>query len=326
MKAPLISVVVPVYKTEAVLSRCIESILRQSYSDFELLLIDDGSPDRSGEVCEEYAMTDVRIHVFHQQNSGVSVARNRGVKEAIGEYILFIDSDDWIAPDFFSTLSTHLGRYDILFFGGQSVSDTGDFILEQRPEAMDTSRNSLSDIVFSMFKIGLLGYMWSMAIRRTLITDNSISFKKGISIHEDSLFCYHCLLVTHHVISLDIVPYRYVIYKTVNTLSKLTPAIYGSIAIERISLMEKLLDTLHTPTVEKDYILSNMKYWAWGRCLDWACEQPEKIKAINKIMLELSGIRSFSVYSNSGRLMRFCISVNNPYLLLLGKKFSKLIK
>lgn len=97
---PEISVIVPVYKVEEYLPQCIDSILAQTFTDFELLLVDDGSPDRCGEICEEYAGKDMRIRVFHQQNSGVSAARNIGLQHAKGTYIVFVDSDDWVSTDY----------------------------------------------------------------------------------------------------------------------------------------------------------------------------------------------------------------------------------
>ena len=95
---PEISIIVPVYKVEEYLSQCIDSILVQTFTNFELLLVDDGSPDRCGEMCEEYAQKDERIRVFHQENAGVSTARNKGLAEAYGKYIVFVDSDDYILP------------------------------------------------------------------------------------------------------------------------------------------------------------------------------------------------------------------------------------
>ena len=93
---PEISIIVPVYKVEEYLSQCIDSILVQTFTNFELLLVDDGSPDRCGEMCEEYAQKDERIRVFHQENAGVSTARNKGLAEAYGKYIVFVDSDDYV--------------------------------------------------------------------------------------------------------------------------------------------------------------------------------------------------------------------------------------
>jgi Glycosyltransferases involved in cell wall biogenesis len=93
---PLISVIVPVYKAEEFLPKCINSILSQTYTNFELLLIDDGSPDNSGKICDEHASKDSRVRVFHKQNGGVSSARNLGLREARGEWISWVDADDWI--------------------------------------------------------------------------------------------------------------------------------------------------------------------------------------------------------------------------------------
>lgn len=92
--SPSISIIVPVYKAEAYLHRCVDSLLAQTFTDFEVLLIDDGSPDRSGEICDAYAKKDARVRVFHQPNGGVSVARQRGVENAKGEWITFVDADD----------------------------------------------------------------------------------------------------------------------------------------------------------------------------------------------------------------------------------------
>ena len=93
---PLLSVIVPVYNVEKYLSRCIDSILSQTFTDFELILVDDGSPDNCGSICDEYAKKDKRIIVIHQQNRGVSSARNKGLDIARGEYVTFVDSDDQI--------------------------------------------------------------------------------------------------------------------------------------------------------------------------------------------------------------------------------------
>jgi len=101
---PKISVIVPVYNVEQYLSKCIDSILAQTLTEFEILLIDDGSPDNSGNICDEYAEKDTRIRVFHTENRGVSSARNLGLDNAKGDFICFVDSDDWIDPLMFESL------------------------------------------------------------------------------------------------------------------------------------------------------------------------------------------------------------------------------
>jgi glycosyltransferase involved in cell wall biosynthesis len=100
----MISVIVPVYNVEAYLGKCLNSIIAQTYTDLEILLVDDGSTDRCGEICDQYAKLDHRIRVFHTENHGLSVARNVGLDHALGQYIGFVDSDDWIEPNMYETL------------------------------------------------------------------------------------------------------------------------------------------------------------------------------------------------------------------------------
>ena len=112
-----LSIVIPVYRVENTLARCIDSVLGQSFSDYEMILVDDGSPDRSGAICDEYVARDSRIHVIHKKNGGLSSARNAGIDIAQGDYITFIDSDDFIGDNTLSILMTRLSAhpdYDIL--------------------------------------------------------------------------------------------------------------------------------------------------------------------------------------------------------------------
>ena len=114
---PKLSVIIPIYNTEKYLRDCIESILAQTFTDFELILVDDGSADRSGAICDEYCQLDGRIKVIHQKNGGVTVARKRGTEAASGDYISFIDSDDWIEPNMYHDMWKKADMYnaDIVF-------------------------------------------------------------------------------------------------------------------------------------------------------------------------------------------------------------------
>lgn len=135
---PLISVIVPVYNVEPYIKKCIESILNQTHSNLELILVDDGSPDASGAICDEYAKQDPRIMVIHQENTGQAGARNHGISVAKGEYIGFVDSDDWIAPDMYQVMLESMERNDcdIVVCGryvvrNDKVRAAGDFNLAQ---------------------------------------------------------------------------------------------------------------------------------------------------------------------------------------------------
>ena len=119
----LLSVIVPVYNVETYLPRCVDSILQQSYENMEVILVDDGSQDGSGKICDEYAARDSRVKVIHKENGGLSSARNAGLDTAAGEYLTFVDSDDWIEPDAYCPMIALLeennaalvcgGRYDV---------------------------------------------------------------------------------------------------------------------------------------------------------------------------------------------------------------------
>ena len=111
MEDPLISVIVPVYNVEQYLRRCVDSILAQTYSHLEVILVDDGSPDRCGEICDEYAQADSRVHVIHRKNGGLSAARNSGLDYCHGEYVGFVDSDDYILPDMYEQLLDDVTRH-----------------------------------------------------------------------------------------------------------------------------------------------------------------------------------------------------------------------
>ena len=116
----LISVIVPVYKVEQYLPKCVESILAQTYTNLEILLVDDGSPDNCGAICEEYARKDPRIKVIHKENGGLSSARNAALDIARGEYIGFVDSDDWIQPEMYETLLSGIKKNDAdMAYGGR---------------------------------------------------------------------------------------------------------------------------------------------------------------------------------------------------------------
>lgn len=118
-KNPLISVIVPIYDVESYLPKCVESVLRQTYTNLEIILVDDGSPDNSGKICDDFAARDPRVRVIHKENGGLSSARNAGLDAAHGEYITFLDSDDWIAEDAYEHLLSVMRKYDVkLVCGG----------------------------------------------------------------------------------------------------------------------------------------------------------------------------------------------------------------
>lgn len=186
--SPKISVIVPVYRSENTLSKCIESILSQTITNFELLLIDDGSTDNSGNICEAYASKDSRIIVFHQQNSGVSAARNKGIDEAIGEYLCFVDSDDWIDKTYLADFDFENIKADLYVQGYKRYSEKKQKIIsEHRLNSADSQLN-LPQFYIEIEQKHIINSPCFKLFSREIIFNNSIRFDKSISFGEDHLF------------------------------------------------------------------------------------------------------------------------------------------
>lgn len=194
---PEISIVVPVYKVEKYLDSCIESILAQTFSDFELILVDDGSPDNCPQMCDDWAEKDSRIKVIHKPNGGLSDARNVGVKSANGKYVCFIDSDDLISPLFCETLYNMLNNtnYDFSVCGVLRFQD-GNIPADDNE---DTSCKTVSNAEFldMQFERKSEFGVWNKLFRRSLFEE--FSFANG-KIHEDVIFSADLLSLNNGVI------------------------------------------------------------------------------------------------------------------------------
>ena len=187
---PLISVIVPIYQVEAYLEECLDSILNQTYRQLEIILIDDGSTDRCGEICDRYASRDSRIKVIHQTNQGLSAARNAGMDIAIGEYISFIDSDDYIVPQYYEKMLEGFKQYpDAPIIACLVYQDKDGQITRLSPNWHTTQPVFHSSLTFC--EECLLGKMtvavWNKLFRTELMKD--IRFRVG-RIFEDSLFMH----------------------------------------------------------------------------------------------------------------------------------------
>ena len=190
---PKISVIVPVYKAEAYLRRCVDSLLAQTFQDFELLLVEDGSPDRSGAICDEYAQQDSRVRVFHKENGGVSSARQCGLDNAHGDYTIHADPDDWVEPDMLEALYAKATAEDADmvicdFYVEQNGTQT---YCRQEPSALDHET-----VLRELFQ-QLHGSCWNKLVKRACYNAFGVSFPQGIDIWEDKYVC--CSLLMHDI-------------------------------------------------------------------------------------------------------------------------------
>lgn len=185
---PQISVIIPVYNSEKALHRCIDSLLAQTFSDFELLIVDDGSTDASGAICDEYAAADSRVRVFHKPNGGVSSARNLGLENARSEWVTFVDSDDYVYDSFLANYDVeNAENYDWLC---QGIRGSHGFTGEKCGEdfvKIDFDGEPF-DLVEKLYYCNCLGYVVIKAYRMSIIRKHSLKFDTNIKFMEDEVF------------------------------------------------------------------------------------------------------------------------------------------
>lgn len=210
----LISVIVPVYKVEKYISECIESILKQTYSNIELLLVDDGSPDNSGKICDHYATIDKRVRVIHQSNQGVSRARNAALCTAQGEWVTFVDSDDTINNDYIEKLVQANPDFDkmILAVSGTTRIDRNTNICKWK-RAFDNRKIQLMSLSKDDFQpldsILLFGTILGKLYNLDIIRSKGIQFNEQLPLNEDHLFFFKYLKYINEIVSNNNVGYNY---------------------------------------------------------------------------------------------------------------------
>ena len=184
----LFSVIVPVYNVEKYLRQCVDSILMQTFADFELILVDDGSKDSSGAICDEYAKKDARVKVIHQENAGLSVARNEGTDIALGDYVIYIDSDDYISSEeFLSKIAQKtLKNVEVILYGYKKYFESNNTFALDCCNYPNVENISTNDVVKSLLSVDMYeASAWTKAIKRSFLVQNEIKFVPKM-ISEDS--------------------------------------------------------------------------------------------------------------------------------------------
>lgn len=203
-----ISIIVPVYNVVSCISRCIDSIISQTFPDWELILIDDGSSDGSALICDDYSSKDERIKVFHKENGGVSSARNLGIEQASGDWIVFVDSDDWCEPNYLSD-----------FFAENQIESDSIVLqgLKKESNGVVTKKMVFKDKCYSNIVEGVLdnslliyGAPYSKLFSKSLIIENGIRFPKDYSFGEDAVFFFKALSHANKIITISACNYHYV--------------------------------------------------------------------------------------------------------------------
>lgn len=297
----MISVVVPVYNAEKYLHRCVDSILAQSVTDFELLLIDDGSKDISAKICDEYAAMDSRVRVFHKENGGVSSARNVGLDNAKGDYLMFVDSDDYMLPGMCEVmLSTIESKKTDLVVCGTTETGGGFW----RPECdKDYSITQLKEEFVTILHTELLSPPWNKIFKRNRIGARRL--REDISFGEDLLFNIEYLKSCENISLIREAPFYHEkdnknslvvkfdrdrlldiekVWVVVDDFSIEKKGLYFKYLRDLTVYVRQLLKTEHYAWLEKKYILEKWYSIALIRNIDLFCY---KMNYVNLMLLLL---------------------------------------
>lgn len=250
--SPVVSIIVPVYNAEKSIRRCVESVLNQGFEEFELILVDDGSKDSSGQICDEYAGKDGRVHVFHKENSGVSDTRNMALQHARGTYIQFMDSDDWITPDA-TSLMVRAARESAC---DMVISDFYRVVGDRVSHKGDIEKGGLLSLEeFAAFMMEnpadyYYGVLWNKLFKREIIEAYGLRMDKNISWCEDFMFNLEYIRHTKTIYALRVPVYYYV--KTKGSLASQGLSITKTIKMKRM-IFEYYHDFYKSVLTEEDY-------------------------------------------------------------------------
>lgn len=271
MNRDIISVIVPIYRIERYLGLCIESLINQTYKNLEIILVDDGSPDRCPEICDLYSKKDSRIKVIHKENGGLVSARKAGISIATGKYVGYVDGDDWVGEGFYESLHNHITAHyaDIACAGFQRdlFSKTAVFTDNLQPglyegESLEVlKRRMLSDGDF--FRLGVSTYVWNKLFRRELLLEAQLGVDNSISIGEDGAVTYPALMKANKVVLTANSAYHY--RQREDSMLKLTTSFDKD--AEKLKALHKYLSAYAKDTDAKYKLQEQIDDYVLGICI-----------------------------------------------------------
>lgn len=292
MKGPLISILVPIYKIDRYLGICVESLLNQTYKNLEIILVDDGSPDRCPEICDLYASKDERIKVIHKENGGLVSARKAGLMAASGSYIGYVDGDDWVGPGFYHSLYSSIRESDadiaIAGFSRDLFSSTKN-ILNSIPSGVYENetleaikKKMIADGAF--YRHGITTYLWNKLFKREVIEQCQMEMDNRITIGEDAATVYPAIMASKKIVITDNCAYHY--RQREDSMLK-TATNHNN---EYLKVMY-----LH------DYMMKSLKGWS---------EQYDLLRQTEDLILSTYIIRSGGTLKDDGCLVNFPFAVD----------------
>lgn len=313
-----VSFIVPVYKIkENYLKKCIESLLNQSLEEIEIILIDDGSPDGCGKICDEYAKEDLRIKSVHQENSGVSVARNNGIIHSKGEIIIFVDSDDWVdshLAEYIYSFTTN-SKASIVLYGYNSVYEE-----KYEKHLLGNNQIFMGDNIKNL-QLGILNPMgdslfnipaspWAKAFKRDFLIDNMLQFVPRLKRMQDNVFCFDAYDKAEEVYYLNYIGYYWRASES-SVCFKYNPEII-EISEKVISEFRKRIDVISNQEFEEMYKCKIINI-LFGEYIRSYFRHVDNEKERKDIIVEFKKLCNCSIYKEAIE------NVNTEYL---GKRYA----
>ena len=300
------SIIVPVYNVEEYLIECIDSVLRQTFADFEFILVDDGSTDQSGKICDEYAQKDDRIKVIHKENGGLSDARNIGTSVSMGEYIIYIDSDDYICSNYFlqRIYDKAQGGADVICYKYKKYFENSKKFSEINSsfsglDSLDTFYDRLKHFVSTdTFNCSA----WSKAVRADVIKDNKIEFKKGLT-GEDQDWYFYVLMYSKSIEGID---EDFIIYR--QRIASITRSLKNKNIEDCMYIVDKWQKNILGSDMEKEYKEAFLNMVAVYYCNLLICYTLVKNKSKKTYLPKLKELSFLLNYHLSPRVRLFSMA------------------
>lgn len=327
---PRVSVVVPIYNVEQYLPQCVDSIISQTLKEIEIILVDDGSPDSSGKIAEKYAKQDSRIKVLHKKNGGLSDARNFGMEAAIGEYISFIDSDDWIESNMLEDMykASIKNNADVVVAGEIIEYINESYFIKETFEKFHiaTNSNKIKKAVFHMCERGVFNVVWNKIYKREFIVRNNYKFIKDAMPAEDIIFNCTVFSNIQSLVLMNTAYYHYAKRNVETYVTRYSPNAYN-VFLSRYNKFKELFSSLSLNEEEHELWLNKVYISGLNDCVINMYRKGSQVNFIQKskylkekVLLDSYAKNIINQYNPQDfheRIFRIIFILNNVFLMHL---------
>lgn len=316
---PKYSIIIPVYKAASVIKQCVDSILSQTYRDFELLLINDGSPDDCPMLCKQYSELDNRVKFISKKNGGPSSARNKGLEIAQGQFILFVDSDDWIDSDYLESINYYVDKYNCdLFVLGFIIENSNMSKIVQIIES-DYNNDNYYCLIQNEMISRHWGNPWNKVYKLSIINNHNITFDESLNYSEDALFNFN---YSKHIKSMYSVPLSKYHYRDIGNADSLSKRLVD--IEEYYSILMKLIEAGLDICTNKNWI-SFINQYKINEIIVWFYLMPIRMldNNVKKALNLLKGAKFKDIYYTKGvnRVIWYLlIKINSKFLMIYYMK------